>query len=33
MTPRVKAFADHLAENMQGWDRPADWTQGSQMTG
>jgi DNA-binding transcriptional LysR family regulator len=29
MTPRVKAFADHLADYMQGWDRPSGWTQGS----
>jgi DNA-binding transcriptional LysR family regulator len=33
MTPRVKAFADHLAENMKGWDRPAEWTGSSEMTG
>jgi DNA-binding transcriptional LysR family regulator len=26
MTPRVKAFADHLVEAMAGWDRPFQWT-------
>ncbi len=31
MTPRVKAFADHLVEAMAGWDRPFNWTQKPQM--